>query len=247
MSLKSIQDKKESCNDDDIPDEIKFSSLNDNEKLRFGLEEIRKIYKVGCDLWQEDYIILKEVNTWLALPDRPQPKWIFKLLEEKKDDLEYICLRGFMTRWGIGTQTDRKEAYSWFKLAAENGDPLGQNECGGFWDFGLHETADKEKAFYWYKKSAEGGYVLAMSNVATFYFQGMAYEKDNRKGLYWATKSASRGFCWSYKMMGEANHYGLGKQRDIHAAIKWYRKSYGKVDTRPRTKTALHLLFGTKR
>jgi len=64
-----------------------------------------------------------------------------------------------------GVAVDNKQAMEWLRKAAEQGQPIAQNNLGGRYEDGIIIPKDMAQAAYWYRKSAEQGNNFAKNNL----------------------------------------------------------------------------------
>jgi len=88
---------------------------------------------------------------------------------------------------------DYKDAFEWFKKAAEDGDLLSLNNLGVMYEDGLGVERDKQKAFEYYEAAATQGLDVAQSNLADLYVFGSGIEKDYVMAALWYRKAADQG------------------------------------------------------
>ena len=62
---------------------------------------------------------------------------------------------------GIGTLTDKKQAFYWWKKSAEQGFAEAQFFLGLLYDLGEGTLTDKKQAAFWIRKSYENGFEKA--------------------------------------------------------------------------------------
>lgn len=60
-------------------------------------------------------------------------------------------------RDGSGVKQSYSEAFKWFKLAADHGDPIAQAELAYLYINGFGTEQSNEKAAHWFKVAAEQG------------------------------------------------------------------------------------------
>lgn len=71
-------------------------------------------------------------------------------------------LLGWMYKSGRGTEIDFKKAFSYYSLAAERGDAIGQCNLAIFYLNGRGVPANRDKAKYWFEQSVNQGYQRAI-------------------------------------------------------------------------------------
>ena len=85
-------------------------------------------------------------------------------------------------RNGEGVPKDDKEAFKWYRLAAEQGHASAQNNLALMYTYGLGVPKDFKTAFKWFALSAEQGDVRAQSSLAGMYASGVGVIKDQVYG-----------------------------------------------------------------
>ena len=80
---------------------------------------------------------------------------------------------------------NEKEAFKWYKKAAEQGDAWAQNNLGVCYENGQGVTKDKKEAAKWYRKAAEQGEASAQFYLAEMYEQGEGVDRDIAEAVKW--------------------------------------------------------------
>ena len=93
---------------------------------------------------------------------------------------------------GEGVPQDYAEAVKWYRLAAEQGDALAQNNLGAMYDNGEGVPQDYAEAVKWYRLAAEQGYALAQNNLGLMYEDGHGVPRDYVRAHMWLNLAASR-------------------------------------------------------
>jgi uncharacterized protein len=78
--------------------------------------------------------------------------------------------------------------------AAEDDDPLAQNELAYLYAAGKGTKQDYNKAFHWYQQAAEHGLASAQYNLGIMYLHGLGTPANPALAKQWFKKSASLGF-----------------------------------------------------
>lgn len=99
-----------------------------------------------------------------------------------EDDLFYQASQ----QWDAGNV---KQAFTLFKLAAEQGDSNAQNSLGYFFDTGKAVKKNTNKALFWYKKAARSGDEMAYANIGTIYRDRRNYDRAR----FWFLKALKSG------------------------------------------------------
>ncbi|MDR0611836.1 MAG: hypothetical protein LBG58_17145 [Planctomycetaceae bacterium] len=114
--------------------------------------------------------------------------------------------------------TEMVDSTSYYRKAAETGDPRGQLILG----LKLIETKDnKMEGIDWIKKSVEQRYTPAYLLFGLYY----RYGGDDAEAFNWVHKAAEKGDVKAMHYLGYCYDHGDGILRDNAEAIKWYRKA----------------------
>ncbi len=139
-----------------------------------------------------------------------------------------------MTNFGMslkegygGTPVDHREAFKWFKRAAEAGDAKGQVNTALYYlgttpalDSGV--TVNKQEAFMWNKKAAVAGNAIGQYNVGCAFYAGNGVTADLREAFKWYKLAAEAGNKDAQLNLGFCMHNGDGCVVNKREAIKWY-------------------------
>ena len=89
----------------------------------------------------------------------------------------------------------KKEAFEWYKKAAEQGHRESQYQLGSFYYLGATLVeADTEKAINWLQKAAEQGHTEAQYVLGTLYYYADDIPKDINKACYYLKKAARSNY-----------------------------------------------------
>jgi TonB family protein len=90
------------------------------------------------------------------------------------------------TQMGLAFRDNNPDAAAeWFRKAAEQGNPIAQNDLGVLYHIGRGVPKDLEQAFGWYKKSAAQKYGPGVFNVAISYYNGDGVPEDMVTAYAW--------------------------------------------------------------
>jgi S1-C subfamily serine protease len=103
------------------------------------------------------------------------------------------CSLGLRYDNGEGVATNKSEAVSWYRKAANQGYAEAQNNLGGCYDQGDGVTKDSVEAVKWYRKAAEQGLVEAQRVLAVKCFLGDGTIKDYVEAYKWTDIAAAQG------------------------------------------------------
>ena len=118
-----------------------------------------------------------------------------------------------------------KEAFEWFKKAANQGHAGAQNYLGLMYDAGRGTKRDEREAVKWFRKAAEQGHKYAQYNLAVQYYEGRQVKRDYREAMKWFRKAADHGHVGAQNFIGLMYDSGKGVERDEREAVKWFRKA----------------------
>src|SRR5258708_4207265 len=122
-----------------------------------------------------------------------------------------------MFQYGRGVTTNFVEAARWYRLGAEHGDAMAQNNLGWFYQKGLGVDRDPKEALKWYQKAAEQGEPLAEKNLARMYADG-AYGPNTGFGQGAEAQIRSGGFAPDHELAEQ----WMRKAVDLNSAAGQY-------------------------
>ena len=106
------------------------------------------------------------------------------------------------------------EAFNWFKVAADDGDPVAQYHIGRFLLDGKFFRRDPNLAFQYFKLSADNGYSQAQYQLGSCYHIGIGCEKDDNESFRYNELAANQ------------NHIKAGFYLGLHYHHKhWYTEA----------------------
>ena len=86
---------------------------------------------------------------------------------------------------GLGVDVDKKEAFNWYKLSAEQGSIEAQYNLGLAYRFGIGVDQNFTQSLKWYKQSASKGHSGAQYNLNLLFEEGLATRKDISDAIKW--------------------------------------------------------------
>ncbi|MGA2081803.1 MAG: caspase family protein [Holophaga sp.] len=142
---------------------------------------------------------------------------------------------GRMYHLGLGTPANPVQALRYYRSAAEQDDPMGQNgvgaACAGNIP-GCGLEPDPGLALAWFTKAADQDFPVAHRNLGRIYAQGIGVPKDEaraflcyQKALKAARPLAERGDPDGQVLMGYLCRDGEGMAKDDAQAADWFRKA----------------------
>jgi TPR repeat protein len=94
-------------------------------------------------------------------------------------------------RGGRGLQPDDEKAIKWFRLAAQQRDPVAEFNLGVMYSDGEGVPQDNAEAAKWYSLAADQGDARAEYNLGLWYAQGMDGQPDYVRAHMWFNLAAS--------------------------------------------------------
>jgi TPR repeat protein len=141
---------------------------------------------------------------------------------------------------GIGVPQDYKEAFKWYRKAAEQECDRAQFNLGVMYHNGEGVHQDYKEAVKWFAKSAEQGNAEAQYELGVAYYNGRGVPQDYKEAFKWYTKSAEQGEGKSQFCLGSHYYRGDGVIKDYVLAYAWY--SVAKANNLPKSKEALDIM-----
>ena len=111
-------------------------------------------------------------------------------------DVEAQLTLGIAFDQGHGVQKSAEKALEWFRRAAAQNHPMGQNSVGQSYVFGRGVAKDPAEAVRWTRLAAEQGYAQAQANLAGFYLDGFGVPRDDKQAAELARKASEQGNAW---------------------------------------------------
>lgn len=149
------------------------------------------------------------------------------------DDLEaFVRVSKHMERrWGE-TESEKRllhaifEKPSWYRKAAEEGDPDSQNNLAICYynGSGKEIPPDYFEAASWFRKAAEQGYIYAQINTAHCYALGRGVPQNYVEAVNWYRKAAAKGNTVAQMNLGACYWKGEGVAQNHMEAANWFSK-----------------------
>ena len=134
--------------------------------------------------------------------------------------LGYLYSRGSST-----LPRDPQRAYTWYRLAAEKGLAIAQNEIGVMANRGEGTDRDDALAAQWYRRAADQGLAVAARNLGALFDRGEGVAQDRAQALTWYLKAAERDEPALHNRIGALYDAGDGTAPDPQEAARWYRRA----------------------
>ncbi|KAJ3028194.1 Leucine-rich repeat serine/threonine-protein kinase 2 [Rhizophlyctis rosea] len=128
-----------------------------------------------------------------------------------------------------GLEKNEREAFSWYKLAAEQGQgaPLAPVRLGWLLRNGIPYEANEQESFKWFKRGADQGDPVAQCNLGECYHIGWAIEPDLEEAARMFRLTADQGWRGGQNCLGFCYLKGLGVERDEGVAVTLFLKAAG--------------------
>jgi TPR repeat protein len=88
---------------------------------------------------------------------------------------------------------DPRQAYEWYRKAADQGHALAQFALGLRYDSGHGVERDYEAAHFWYLCAARQGHARAQFNLGVMYASGQGVGKDLVEAYAWLHRAGAAG------------------------------------------------------
>ena len=145
----------------------------------------------------------------------------------KKGHIQAQKIIANMYELGQGVESNTAETIKWYRLAAEQGDVVAQNNLASFL---LDEQP--EEAIKWYIVAAEQNFPFAQEVLGDIYSGKigrssvvMERSRDYYQAFKWYQKAANHGFPLACHRLGEMYASGQGVAKNEEQAVKWYQKA----------------------
>lgn len=164
-----------------------------------------------------------------VVAEEKKEDYISKLIKEAKAGsvLSEVsqCELGDCYSEGKGVEVNHAEAVKWYRMSAERGFAIAQENLGVKYANGRGVEKDESEAVKWYRKAAEQGRPSSQYLLGCCYDQGKGVEKDEKEAAKWYRKAAEQGFSYAQYCLGVCYEIGDGVEKNEEEAVKWYRKA----------------------
>jgi uncharacterized protein len=148
----------------------------------------------------------------------------------KSDDIEAHMLLAAMYSMGQGVQKSFSEAAKWYRLPAEAGNLVAQNNLAMML-FTSNEINNLEEGIRWLIIAAEKGACMSQSVLGDIYSGAYNLPEPVQKKYLDISKavelyrSAGSGFSYAYHRLGEIYEKGLGIEKNVLLAAQYYQQA----------------------
>ena len=141
-------------------------------------------------------------------------------------DIQARYFMGVRYYYGIGVKVNMREALSWFRLAAEQGDSDAQYHVAMGRDFvGDENYLSTEEAIGWLRKAAEQGNIRAQIELANQYASGIDVARDLEEAFRWYLKAAEQGDAGAQYKIAILYHKAEGVALNYTEAVRWMKQA----------------------
>lgn len=174
-------------------------------------------------VYNQDTIINSLTKVTLAKRGEDEADKIAELLlfDSPIDDIELII--EFAD--DANKKKQYKDAFGYYKLAAEQGCANAQFYLGRCYNKGKGVEKNYIEAIKWWKKAAEQGVIEAQFNLGICYANGQGVEQDQAEAVKWYRRAAELGDRYAQFKLANHYHKGEGVTQNDNEAIKWYIKA----------------------
>ena len=117
------------------------------------------------------------------------------------------------------------EAAAAFRIAAERGHPIAQNNLGEMLMEGRGIARDDAQAVEWYRRAAEQGNAFGQFNLGLMLMEGRGIARDDAQAVQWFRRAAEQGYAFGQANLGFMLMEGRGIARDDAQAVQWFRRA----------------------
>lgn len=161
----------------------------------------------------------------LAEPVRAAPGSINELRTAAKKDEQAQYQLGLACLYGRDTTRDEKEAFTWFKKAADKGYAPAEHMLAFCYSAGMGTKQNEPSAFKYYLNAAQHGVVDAQFKVGHCYEKGLGVKVSAPEAVLWYQKAAEAGQMHAQCRLGDLYYSGSGVNSDYRVAAGWYAKA----------------------
>lgn len=133
---------------------------------------------------------------------------------------------GDMTFNGNGCTKEPAKAFTWWMIAAKNGNTNAMCRVAGGYYEGICCKKDLSKALYWYKEAGNNGEYFGYCRYASMLLNGEGCDKDTDEAVRYFKIAADNGDDYSQYVVGLMYYYGdFGLIKNNFLALSYLKKS----------------------
>jgi len=116
----------------------------------------------------------------------------------------------FEDGWDAAQSGDYMTALRLYRLAAEQGHTIAQNNLGVMYESGQGVPQDYATAVKWYRLAAQQGHAIAQFNLGIMYGMGQGVPQDYVEAVKWYQLAAGQGDASGQYLLGNMYAQGQG-------------------------------------
>lgn len=132
---------------------------------------------------------------------------------------------GWLYANGKGVTRDYRTAYSWWRKAAGQSDPVAQVNLGSLYETGSGVNRDYTKAAHWYREAARLRDTAAQVKIGMLYASGLGVARNYRAAAKWFKKAAGNGDTEAMVKLGNLYARGQGVEKNPAQAATLYAQA----------------------
>lgn len=158
--------------------------------------------KRAIDCGSPDALVLL-IEKFLLAGRQDEARTLIEMgLDRSVSRVKFIIAEQF-DKGGIGLSKDTKLAYTWYYLAAKEGQVDAMAALGYYFARGIHGVQDDVAAIHWYHKAALGGHVESMTAYAWMLANGKGAQIDKEEARRFFLAAHQRGDINAYRFLNE--------------------------------------------
>lgn len=177
-------------------------------------------------------VVEKDEAKSLSIGEEIVP-WLMSLKENDMYDSQEIAilnyLKGFLYDFGVHVGTKSQQAFRYYKLSADAGNAMGQNNVGYCYASGEGVERNQELGFKYFKLSADQGHMSAQAAVGYCYQTGKGVEINLDEAFRYYMLSANQGDTDALYSVGCCYHNGQGVEKNLKEAFRYFKLSADKL------------------
>lgn len=120
-----------------------------------------------------------------------------------------------------GKSAEPQTAFTWCRLAAQQGLPLAQANLASMYLRGYGTPKDSVAAAEWYEKAAAQNDAVSQFELANLCFRGEGVAQDHARAVEWSGRAARQGHYPAQARLGYCYANGLGVEKSRVQAFLW--------------------------
>lgn len=192
-----------------------------------ALDWVKKSADQGDSYGEALYGLWSLIEARTKSSDEPAPQAL-SYLRKAAGHGEMLAQRALFTVYfygASGAKQDLGRAFSYAKLAAEQGDPASMNDVATCYMMGYGAQKDEAAAVPWLKEAATRGNTDAQVNYSAMLSQGRLVPQDLAGGARFSRMAAEKGDVNGQVLLAKSYYFGEGVKKDLRESVRWFRKA----------------------